>query len=63
MAAMEDVWCDGGPYDGREISVEPHTYQAVIYAHRTVDDEWVAVELLYHRIGNIALYDGWRLAE
>ena len=61
--AIEEVWCEGGPWDGLQIAVEPNTYQTVVYGHRTEGDEVVFVEHHYHRFGNIAVYDGWTYTE
>lgn len=61
--AAEDVWCDGGPWDGLAIAVEPGTYQTVIYSLVNQGDELVRIEHRYHRFGNIAVYDGWSYTE
>lgn len=61
--ATDLVWCDGGPWDQIQLAVEKNCYQAVIYGHRTNADELLWVEHIYHRFGNVAVYDGWRRAE
>lgn len=61
--STEEVWCEGGPWNGLQIAVEPGTYQTVIYESRTIEDELVRVEHRYHRFLNIAIYDGWSYTE